>query len=114
MTCEYAHPIEFIISNLGSVGAGPVVFRSHLLTTWIWVVIAILGTISHHSGYKLPGPLGTGLSDPGFHDFHHAQFNNNYGLLGILDRLHGTDKAWQAKKLKDQQVKNEKKLNKRM
>jgi methylsterol monooxygenase len=98
LTCEYAHPIEFIVSNIGPVTAGPLLFRSHLLTVWLWLFIALVGTINHHSGYKLPGILGSGLSNPAFHDFHHAQFTNNFGLLGILDRLHGTDKAWQAKK----------------
>ncbi|CAF0797955.1 unnamed protein product [Rotaria sordida] len=106
MACEYAHPIEFLISNIGPVIAGPLIFQSHLLTTWLWLSFALLGTINHHSGYKLPGILGSGLSNPTFHDFHHAQFTNNFGLLGILDRLHGTDKAWRAKKLKEQQLKN--------
>jgi len=105
MTCEYAHPIEFLVSNIGPVVAGPLLFRSHLLTTWLWLIIALIGTINHHSGYKLPGILGSGLSNPGFHDFHHAQFTNNFGLLGVLDRLHGTDKAWQAKMLKEDEIK---------
>lgn len=108
MACEYAHPIEFLISNIGPVVAGPLLFRSHLLTTWLWLVIALIGTINHHSGYKLPGILGSGLSNPAFHDFHHAQFTNNFGLLGVLDRLHGTDKAWQAKKLKEEKIKKTK------
>ncbi|CAF0871290.1 unnamed protein product [Adineta steineri] len=109
LACEYAHPIEFIISNIGPVIAGPLLFRSHLLTTWLWLFFALIGTINHHSGYRLPGILGNGLSNPAFHDFHHAQFTNNFGLLGILDRLHGTDKAWQAKKLKQQKIKNREK-----
>ena len=104
LACEYAHPIEFVISNIGPVIAGPLLFRSHLLTTWLWLMVALIGTINHHSGYRLPGFLGSGLSNPAFHDFHHAQFNNNYGLLGILDRLHGTDGAWQAKKLREKQL----------
>ncbi|CAM4797990.1 unnamed protein product [Rotaria magnacalcarata] len=103
MACEYAHPIEFFVSNIGPVVIGPLIFQSHLLTTWLWLLFALLGTINHHSGYKLPGILGNGLANPTFHDFHHAQFTNNFGLLGILDRLHGTDKAWRTKQLKQQQ-----------
>ncbi|CAF3414455.1 unnamed protein product [Rotaria socialis] len=106
MACEYAHPIEFLVSNIGPVVIGPLIFRSHLLTTWLWLLFALLGTINHHSGYKLPGILGNGLANPTFHDFHHAQFTNNFGLLGILDRLHGTDKAWRTKQLKEQQNDN--------
>jgi len=66
--------------------------------------MALIGTINHHSGYELPGILGHGLSNPAFHDFHHAQFTNNFGLLGVLDRIHGTDKAWQAKMLKEEEI----------
>ncbi|CAF4581452.1 unnamed protein product [Rotaria socialis] len=97
---EYSHPIEFIVSSMTSVIAGPVLFRSHLLTTWIWLLIAVAGTINHHCGYLIPGILSTGLANPSFHDFHHSQFTANFGLLGILDRLHGTDKAWRAHKQK--------------
>ena len=25
------------------------------------------------------------------HDYHHLVYNNNYGVLGILDNIHGTD-----------------------
>ncbi|KAK7496481.1 hypothetical protein BaRGS_00012403, partial [Batillaria attramentaria] len=39
-----------------------------------------------HSGYHFPG-----FPSPEFHDFHHLKFNTNYGSLGIMDRLHGTD-----------------------
>jgi hypothetical protein len=30
-------------------------------------------------------------------DFHHENFTGNYGLLGWLDRLHGTDRAWRER-----------------
>ena len=33
-------------------------------------------------------------------DFHHENFVGNYGLLGVLDRLHGTDKAWRERQAK--------------
>ena len=29
-------------------------------------------------------------------DYHHEQFNSNFGLLGWLDRLHGTDTQYRA------------------
>lgn len=29
-----------------------------------------------------------------FHDWHHAQFDENFGVIGVLDRLHGTSKRW--------------------
>ena len=32
------------------------------------------------------------------HDYHHLKFNQCYGVLGILDYLHGTDKGFRASK----------------
>jgi methylsterol monooxygenase len=89
ITAVYAHPIEYIISNSMPIMLGPVVMRSHILTTWLWYAVAMFTTVIHHSGYHLPW-----LPSPEFHDFHHLKYNCNYGLLGILDWLHGTDKLF--------------------
>ncbi|CAF4005487.1 unnamed protein product [Rotaria sp. Silwood1] len=99
LASEYAHPIEFVISNIGPVAAGPLLFRSHLLTTWIWLLVALVSTNHGHSGYSIPGPFGINIINAKFHDFHHSQFTGNFGSVGILDRLHGTDKAWRARKM---------------
>ena len=39
-----------------------------------------------HSGYHLPL-----LFSPEFHDYHHLKFNQCFGVIGLLDFLHGTD-----------------------
>ena len=33
-----------------------------------------------------------------FHDNHHLKFNQNFGVLGILDSLHGTDSMFRSSK----------------
>ena len=87
MTAVYAHPLEHLLSNLTPVLAGPHVVGAHIVTTWLWIAIALFSTVSSHSGYHLPF-----MPSPESHDYHHAVFNNNYGATGILDWLHGTDK----------------------
>lgn len=82
----YAHPLEHVVANLTPPVLGPLVMGSHLSTMWLWFTIAILSTVTTHSGYHFPL-----LLSPEYHDFHHFKFNANYGSLGILDRLHGTD-----------------------
>jgi len=89
MAAIYAHPVEFLLSNLIPVDIGPALAGSHILVAFIWFTIAAIGTLSHHSGYKTFWQVG-GL-DPTFHDFHHYSFNANFGLLGFLDKLHGTN-----------------------
>ena len=31
-----------------------------------------------------------------FHDFHHAKFGVNFGVVGFLDRYHNTDQGFRA------------------
>eukprot|EP01122_Echinamoeba_exundans_P004249 TRINITY_DN1425_c0_g1_i3.p1 TRINITY_DN1425_c0_g1~~TRINITY_DN1425_c0_g1_i3.p1 ORF type:complete len:185 (-),score=9.58 TRINITY_DN1425_c0_g1_i3:43-597(-) len=89
LVATYTHPVEFLLSNLVPLACGPLLLRSHITTTWIWFVIATIGTEIHHSGYRFPWNLD---HQPNFHDYHHEAFNFNFGLLGWLDKLHGTYK----------------------
>lgn len=95
----YAHPLEHIVSNLGPISAGPLIMGSHLATTWLWFSIALTSTIISHSGYHLPF-----LPSPEAHDFHHLKFTNNFGVLGVLDRLHGTDLMFRQSKAYDRHI----------
>jgi len=53
----------------------------------MWMVIGVMSTINGHSGYSFPF---SPFDYPNNHDVHHATFINNYGSIGLLDRLHGT------------------------
>lgn len=91
ITAMYAHPIEHIFVNMVPIMVGPLLLGSHPVTVWLWVFLANLLVLIHHSGYHLPF-----LPSPQFHDFHHLKFTGCYGVLGVLDRLHGTDKQFRA------------------
>eukprot|EP00794_Sanderia_malayensis_P004509 gene4509-5106_t len=95
----YAHPIEHIIANLGPIFLGPVLMGSHIATFWLWFCLAYMSTIISHSGYHLPF-----LPSPEAHDFHHLKFTNNFGVLGVLDRLHGTDDMFRKTKCYDRHI----------
>nr|CAB3244896.1 fatty acid hydroxylase domain-containing protein 2-like [Phallusia mammillata] len=89
----YAHPIEHIFSNVIPVFTGPLLFGSHFATLWLWTVIALVNTSNSHSGYHFPA-----FPSAEQHDYHHLKFNQCYGVLGILDRLHNTDGNFRASK----------------
>lgn len=89
----YAHPLEHVVSNLLPVALGPVFMGSHLATAWLWFSLALMSTTVAHSGYHLPL-----FPSPEAHDYHHLKFNNCFGVLGVLDRLHGTDLQFRASK----------------
>ncbi|XP_034482297.1 fatty acid hydroxylase domain-containing protein 2 [Drosophila innubila] len=93
VTAIYCHPIEHIFSNLLPPFLGVFLMGSHVATAWLWFALAILSTLNAHSGYHLPF-----FPSPEAHDFHHLKFNNCFGVLGVLDRLHGTDSLFRATK----------------
>jgi methylsterol monooxygenase len=89
----YAHPLEHMIGNLLPVVAGPMLTGMHVSLLWVWFHFGICTTINTHCGYHLPG-----LFSPRAHDFHHEKFNENFGVMGWLDVLHGTDQAFRRTK----------------
>lgn len=89
ITSFYAHPVEMIFGNLLPVFMGPLLLKMHFITTSIWVMGGTLSIIFAHCGYHLPL-----LPSPEAHDYHHEKFNEMFGVLGILDYLHGTDKKF--------------------
>ena len=99
----YAHPFEVATSNVLPLILGPLALNCHLYTTVVWYVLAVLGSQWHHCGYSWPMSRtcapGVLAPQPYFHDWHHergggAPGGGNYGLLGLLDLLHGTDCRW--------------------
>jgi sterol desaturase/sphingolipid hydroxylase (fatty acid hydroxylase superfamily) len=93
VTSIYAHPIEHIFSNLLPPVMGPFLMGSHIATAIMWFTLAVVSTTVSHCGYHFPF-----LPSPEAHDFHHYKFVNNFGMLGVLDRLHGTDTLFRASK----------------
>lgn len=89
MAAIYAHPVEHILCNLTPLVLGPYFLNAHIFTYWLWLTMAVATTINSHCGYHFPF-----APSPENHDFHHLAFNVNYGVLGVLDRLHGTDQLY--------------------
>ena len=87
----YCHPLEMLLSDVGPLFLGTVFVGSHIKTVFVWIVFAILGTMTHHCGYEWPWMREPIDHQPNFHDFHHEKFNCNYGMLTVLDRFHQTD-----------------------
>jgi len=85
----YCHPIEHLISNLGSVSLGLLVLGSPVPAFWLWGAVILTTTIVDHSNYHLPF-----FHSSEFHDFHHLKFNVNYGAYGWMDFLMGTDERF--------------------
>lgn len=89
LTAIYCHPVEFVVSDVIPLSIAPFLCGTHCYTFLVWWVFAVLGTQTHHCGFRWPwiAPWG---HQPNFHDKHHEAFNGNYGNIGFLDWLHGT------------------------
>jgi len=86
---EYAHPVEEIAVNILPPMAGFMLTQSDNFTIFLWYAMSTLGQQNFHCGYKMPW-VPSFSTVVKFHDDHHKLFNNNYGVFGWLDRLHGT------------------------
>ncbi|XP_053680645.1 fatty acid hydroxylase domain-containing protein 2-like [Anopheles nili] len=64
----YAHPFEFVISDLLPVYVGPAIMTCHVFTIVIWFTFVMMDTLVDHSGYHLPV-----LGSSEMHDFHHLK-----------------------------------------
>lgn len=95
LVAAYSHPIEMLVSNVLPLGMGLIIFRANPFTTMVWSCAAVCGTQTHHSGYRWPYTMSFD-EQPNYHDYHHKEFTTNYGLLGWLDKLHGTDSKYMA------------------
>ncbi|XP_077636920.1 fatty acid hydroxylase domain-containing protein 2 [Crocuta crocuta] len=89
----YVHPIEHVASNVLPVLLGPILMGSHLSSMSIWISVALIFATISHCGYHLPF-----LPSPEFHDYHHVKSNECYGVLGVMDHLHGTDTMFKQTK----------------
>jgi sterol desaturase/sphingolipid hydroxylase (fatty acid hydroxylase superfamily) len=85
LAAQYAHPIEHIVANTLPIIIPPALLRTHVLSAWAFLAFELLETSTVHSGYD----FFKGAAKA--HDRHHERFNVNFGALGFLDRLHGTD-----------------------
>jgi len=87
LTGVYCSLTEMLLVNMMAVAIGPIVTGMSGWLLWSWITIIAINTTASHSGLVIP------YVSSGTHDIHHQHLNKNYGILGILDRIHGTYKA---------------------
>ncbi|KAF0686716.1 Aste57867_21558 [Aphanomyces stellatus] len=95
----YTHPVEEISSSVAAM-TGPLVFGSHIVCLWVWLVFRLLEGVESHSGYDFPFGLRTlfpFLNGPVRHDYHHEKFDCNFGsMFGFWDWICGTDAPFRS------------------
>lgn len=88
---QYAHPAEHLLANVIPIMLPMMVMHSHILTFSLFLTSQLIETSSRHSGYDFAAARA--------HDLHHEKFRMNYGVLGIMDWVLGTDvEGWDKPK----------------
>jgi len=83
LAAEYAHIIELVLSNIVPGAVGPAITNAHPISTYIWLFGSLVQTCFHHSGLMLPFyPLNSWTIA---HDWHHAAFTDQFGVVGLMD-----------------------------
>jgi len=100
----YAHPLEVFLGNVIAASGGIYLANGHVLQSCFGMVIGLLFSMTHHCGYRFPW-IPSFEIQPNFHDFHHKNFIGNYGVYGLMDRLHGTDVYWKLDMAKSKKEK---------
>jgi methylsterol monooxygenase len=91
ISTHYVHFVEHLVGNLIPIFAAIVLTRGDVTTSFLWVGMAVTNAIHTHSDYAFPW-----MSVAVHHDFHHYVARGNYGAIGLLDWLFGTDKEYRA------------------
>ena len=85
LEAAYQHPVEQLLLAVAPSVVTAVLRQPHILSLCLYTTQGMVYTLLEHSGYALL--LGADLR---FHDLHHSKWSVNFGVLGCLDRLHGT------------------------
>jgi methylsterol monooxygenase len=91
ISTHYVHFVEHLTGNLLPIFTAMLVVRADFVSGFLWVGLAVTNAIQTHSDYAFPW-----MVSPLHHDFHHYLARGNYGVLGLLDRLFGTDREYRA------------------
>ena len=86
LASTYCTLTEHLFSNLLPNGLGLIIVPHHWSTMVFTLLLLEFSTICAHSGYNIPW-LPCNLQ----HDYHHFAFDENFGPMGLLDSLHGTN-----------------------
>ncbi|KAI9292911.1 hypothetical protein K502DRAFT_60268 [Neoconidiobolus thromboides FSU 785] len=92
----YMEPSDFALSNLIPGISGPLIFNVHPVSHYCYLFATLISTIVTHGGYEVPY-----FPWAARHDFHHETHHSTFGVLGLMDWIHGTDAPFQRRLVKN-------------
>lgn len=86
LAAVHSHPIDHMMQNALPIALPMIMLRAHFLTVVLFATVALLDAALAHSGYdffRVPAQVS-------MHDLHHMTSKGGYGVLGLMDWIHGT------------------------
>lgn len=84
---QHFHPVDYFLTGILPVIIPAFLMRVHVFTMWLNIILVSTEAFVVHCGYDFYGLLDL---KPKSHDLHHKHSNVNYGVMGIMDYVHGT------------------------
>ncbi|KAF9481349.1 sterol desaturase [Pholiota conissans] len=94
LAAQYASIPEHIVANIMPLVLPGLLFDCHILTYWGFLASQLIDTSTVHSGYDFFARVAE------MHDKHHELFNVNYGVIGLVDWVHGTNNGARKARVK--------------
>lgn len=79
-TLKSLPPPPSALSLWSPLPTGLVLLHCNFFTCTVWACAAVLGTQTHHSGYRWPYVMPFD-NQPDYHDFHHKEFTTYVATL---------------------------------
>jgi sterol desaturase/sphingolipid hydroxylase (fatty acid hydroxylase superfamily) len=96
---NYAHPIETALLSIATFSPIVLIPNMHLFTFYLWITLRWADAAFEHSGYNIVPHFLPFQGGVAFHDYHHSQFNYNFGSrFTYWDKLFGTYSDQNTKK----------------
>ncbi|KAL1982386.1 hypothetical protein VTN96DRAFT_1356 [Rasamsonia emersonii] len=87
LSTVYSHAVDHVLENALPIALPMMALRAHVLTVFVFAVLVLWDAALAHSGYDF-----FRVPSVEMHDRHHRDMRVGYGILGVMDWLHGTDK----------------------
>lgn len=90
LSAKYCTMTEHLLVNLLAVIASSWILRAHPLIVMLWTSIATTNATCVHSGYD----ISNFFPNPYSHDWHHEKWSENFGSVGFMDDICGTNESF--------------------
>lgn len=88
LAAVFSHPVDHLLVNAMPIALPMIVLRAHMVTVVIFAIFVLWDAALAHSGYDF-----FRVPSVEMHDRHHRDSRVGFGILGLMDRLHGTHAA---------------------